>query len=254
MSSNIFAYELTSGISATSNWKLKPASKQRSWMSTNNNHAYRCLPMVMANQNGWIVENPIGFTAVWDGTIETKAAPESIQFSFDEAIPEHSPNAGVVSDFGNGIITFHIPYLFRTPEEISLVVRGPCNQWKAHAAALDGLVETDWLPFTFTMNWKIITPNQPVRFEQGEPICMFYPLAAQQIETYEAIIEPLENNPELLEAYKTWQFMRYVARHTKDDELTFLDSRYARGKDYQGQTSETHQRSLAVPPFRTSDA
>ncbi len=223
-------------------------------MSANQNHAYRCLPMVMANQLGWVVENPVGFTAVWDGTVASKPAPDAIQLTFDEELADNHPNQGVKSDFGNGILTFHIPYLFRTPEEVSLIVRGPSNAWKTNVVALDGLVETDWLPFTFTMNWKIVAPNVPVRFEKGEPICQFYPLVAQQIEQYEAIIEPLANNPELHEAYKTWQFMRYVARHTKDDELTFLNSRYAQGRDYQGQTNATHQRSLAVPPFKQADS
>ena len=42
--------------------------------------------------------------------------------------------------------------------------------WKDGIVPLDGLVETDWLPFTFTMNWRF-TRRKTIRFEKGEPFC-----------------------------------------------------------------------------------
>ena len=35
---------------------------------------------------------------------------------------------------------------------------------------LVGLIETDWLPFPFTMNWVFTRPGR-VRLEKGEPFC-----------------------------------------------------------------------------------
>jgi hypothetical protein len=43
--------------------------------------------------------------------------------------------------FGHGILTLHLPFLFRTPPGWNLLVRGPANRPKDGAAPLEGLVE-----------------------------------------------------------------------------------------------------------------
>ena len=58
----------------------------------------------------------------------------------------------VISHFGSGVLTFHAGYLFRTPPGWAVWARGAPNTVKDGIVPLDGLVETDWLPFTFTMN------------------------------------------------------------------------------------------------------
>lgn len=248
----LIAYELKENVLAESGWKLVPASKTRDWMGANDSHAYRCLPLVIANQLGWVVLNPVGFTATWNGAVPIDDAPTAIKLEFDEPLEsEEALNAGVQSDFGNGILTFSLPYLFRTPTNMNLIVRGPSNQWKLHASPLDGLVETDWLPFTFTMNWKLTVPNQPVRFEKGEPICQFYPLETRSLEQYDAVVESIQSNPELVGKYKNWLFMRYVQRHTAQaKELNFMENRYMKGKDFEGLRKDDHLRSLKLSTFK----
>jgi hypothetical protein len=44
---------------------------------------------------------------------------------------------------------------------------------------LVGLIETDWLPFPFTMNWIFTRPGT-VKFEKGEPFCFITPGRAPQ--------------------------------------------------------------------------
>ena len=39
------------------------------------------------------------------------------------------------------------------------MVKGPSNHWKPNCAPLEGVVETWWLPYTFTLNWKIVSPR-----------------------------------------------------------------------------------------------
>src|SRR3954449_12981067 len=54
-------------------WHWSWADWRRDWMDdTPNKFAYRCLPLTIANQTGWFVYNPVGFTAVWTG----KTAPK----------------------------------------------------------------------------------------------------------------------------------------------------------------------------------
>ncbi len=46
-------------------------------------------------------------------------------------------------------------------------VGGPPNHIKDGIQPLTGLVETDWLPFPFTMNW-MFTRKGSVRWERGQ--------------------------------------------------------------------------------------
>jgi Family of unknown function (DUF6065) len=90
-----------------------------------------------------------------------------------------------VSHFGHGILTFHIPCLFRTEPGIDLLVQGPVNRPKDAIAPLSGIVETDWAPYTFTMNWQFTRPGIAVRFEKGEPFCHVWPLQRGALQTVE---------------------------------------------------------------------
>ena len=75
-----------------------------------------------------------------------------------------------VSHFGHGVLTLIPGYLFRTSPGWALWVRGSPNTAKRNLVRLEGLVETDWLDFPFTMNWRFTRPGT-VQFERGEPFC-----------------------------------------------------------------------------------
>ena len=61
-------------------WDWCWADWRRDWMdATPNRYAYRCLPLTIVNQTGWLVKNPVGFTAIWDGN----PGPGTIDFWFD---------------------------------------------------------------------------------------------------------------------------------------------------------------------------
>src|SRR5207237_350247 len=100
------------------------------------------------------------------------------------------------------------PYLFRTPPGVNLWVKGPTNWIKDGAQPLEGIVETDWLPATFTMNWKLTRPHYPVRFERGEPICMLVPVPRGLAEGLEPVLAPLHQEPDLQREYLEWQRSR----------------------------------------------
>jgi len=118
--------------------------------------------LTIANQAGWIIRCPIGFTATWRLEQGTSGR---VEFHFGTAEVHHE--AQVRSHFGSGIITFTIPYLFRTPPGVGLIARGIPNEAKLNCAPLEGLVETDWSVSTFTMNWRILQPHVEVTFAKG---------------------------------------------------------------------------------------
>ena len=155
-------------------WDWCWADWQRDWMdATPHRYAYRCLPLTIVNQTGWWIKNPVGFTATWRG----QRSPGGIDFQFDTSAEVWA--SWINSQFGEGIITWNTPFLFRTkPEGSRLLICGPANYFKTNAHPLTALIESDWISMSFTMNWKIMMPNQPVRFELGEPLFQAIPLAS----------------------------------------------------------------------------
>lgn len=144
---------------------LAPARPQRE-IFDRNPHAYRCLPLSTANAAGWELLCSSGFTATWDGG----NGKDAIQVVFDD------PDAAAFakSHFCFGILTIETGWLFRTSEGFGLWVMGSPNDPKDGIAPLTGLVESEWLPYPFTMNWQFTRPGS-VRFEKGEPFCFITP-------------------------------------------------------------------------------
>src|SRR5581483_9937743 len=121
-------------------------------------------------------------------------------------VGEGRPSA--FSHFGAGVLTFSVKALFRTEPGYDLMVTGPLNEPKDGVQALTGVVETDWAPFTFTMNWKFTRRMPPVAFERDEPFCMFFPVRRGLVEQVEPEIRRLEDEPQTAEAYRRWAASR----------------------------------------------
>lgn len=226
--------------------EIVPAGARRPWMDdTPGGWAYRCLPMTLANQDGWMLLNPVELDVVWNGSHRTDGL--AFRFRGDR------PSPLVSSIFGHGIVTWDVPYLFRTPPGINLVVRGPTNRIKPGAQALDGLVETDWAVATFTMNWKITTPFRRVRFARGEPFCMIRPQARSEIEAARPEIRPIEAVPELEASYRRWARSRRSFSTERAgqpaDSCPRWQRHYTRGEAPGGEVAPEHQKKLRVRPF-----
>src|SRR5437588_2091288 len=199
-----YAYDIYN----TADMPLTAAPVDRAWMDATDQHfAYRCLPLAIANQAGWLIHNPATVTAWWDGGASLQSlqlnfgsAPNNPwSFTIDSTLASGSvaPDPRITSHFGSGVLTFSIPFLFRTPPGINLWVKGPTNYFKDGAHPLEGIVETDWLPSTFTMNWKITRPHHPIRFERGEPMCMIVPAPRRLAEGLDPVRKMLKDEPEL---------------------------------------------------------
>ena len=176
--------------------KIVPASIDRDWMDWHQNGANRCLPLRVANQAGWFILNDCDLEATWTG----KPRIDSLKVKYAKG----RESKFIRNIFGHGILTWHIPYLFRTPPGYNLLVRGPTNWIKDGACPLDGLVETDWAVATFTMNWKITRPFLKVKFRAGEPICMIVPQRRGEAEAFQPEVRNIESAPELQQSHRKW--------------------------------------------------
>jgi hypothetical protein len=218
---------------------IRVAPREREWMDNlDHKYAYRCLPLVMANQFGWEVLSTHHIRATWDG-----------RYPLDALKVEDLGGEGPLcwsSHFGGGILTFSVPYLIKTPPGWNLFVRGPTNTAKDGIAPLDGIVETDWSHATFTMNWRF-TRACTVEFAIGEPACMFYPVERKLFDRFEPEMVDLESNPELHAKFKAWSGGR---DQFNKDLKGFIDEAVKQGwqKDYFQGAEETKPRPL---PFRS---
>lgn len=192
--------------------RLVAGSAERAWMDkTDRRYAYRCIPLSIANAMGWDVLSPTRVTAEWNGG---NGLPDITVTVEDPAWDGKL----ATSHFGHGILTFHLGYLFRTEPGIGIWVRGTPNRPKDGIVPLDGLVETDWLTFTFTMNWHFTRPGRIV-FEKDEPFCFLTPMAYRALESVQPEIVPISANPGLEAQYNAFKAARldFNARLARDD-------------------------------------
>lgn len=225
---------------------LVVAPVARDWMdATPNRFAYRCLPMLIANQAGWLILNGQKLAVQWDGGA-----------GLDALTIEHfgTPSPHAKSHFGSGILTFTLPYLFRTRTGCNLHVRGPANWPKDGIAALEGIVETDWSEATFTMNWKLTRPNHIVVFEEGDPIAMIVPQRRGELETFRPEIRDLGAEPELRDGYARWsrsrtEFNSGLQQADSPSRKSDWQRHYMRGISIDLEPAPEHQSRLVLQEF-----
>jgi hypothetical protein len=231
---------------------IRPAPATRAWMdATPESFAYRCLPLNIANSHGWEMLSPCAFDAIWNGGAGTDAIAITVA-------PGTTPERAPVSLFGQGVITFHVEGIFRTPPGWNLWVGGSPNRGKDGIAPLSAIVETDWSPFTFTMNWQFTRPGQPIHFDAMEPFCFLFPLQRAAIETVAPKFQPLGADPVILAQFQAWsrsrdEFHQRLATHPPATPADRWQKHYYRGVDVSGKTFiADHRTKLHLHPFDRS--
>jgi hypothetical protein len=180
--------------------EIRPAPVQRDWMeATPERFAVRCLPLTIANGYGWELVCGAAFAVRWNGCTGKGAVVVE---------PDSGGPAIAASHFGHGILTFHVPCLFRTVPGFDLLVGGPVNRPKDGISPLSAIVETDWAPYGFTMNWMFTRAGAVVRFEKDEPFCHVLPLRRADLEATAPELRLLSENPELQAEHMAWQESR----------------------------------------------
>lgn len=226
-----------------------PTKKRKFMDETWNGFAYRCLPMTVVNGFGWTVLNKNKFRVIWNG----RGATTDIFIVYDLLPDGGQPYRHAISHFGTGILTFNLGFLIRTPQDINLYVKGPANNPKRGISALEGIVETDWLNFTFTMNWKITEPNYEIVFEKDEPICTIFPYPRNYIEGFNPVIRNIADDPELFTKYSEYEKSRKEYNATLATNGAKGQRDYLRGNDKEGNKFSDHQTIISGKPFTKSN-
>ncbi len=242
--------QLTAYRVSKSALELVTGEQRREWMDAlPERFAYRCLPLLIANQAGWDLLSPTGFSVRWNG----KPDLDAIKFKWDEG-----PVDSVASHFGSGVLTFTPGYLFRTTKDHNIWVKGTPNLFKDGIVPLEGIVETDWAPFTFTMNWKITRPKHWVRFEKGEPVCRIVPFPRHYLESFQPRTQDVAKDRRTAKQYLEWRESRAAfiddlnARKEEAVEQGWQRT-YVRGENMRGVRIKDHQTKLRLRDFLPLD-
>ena len=228
-------------------YKIVPASPNREWMDRfPNRHPYRCLPMAIANGYGWEMLSPCAFAIDWTG------GPEKSDLTFRcldnyPFLPHFA-----LSNFARGIATFHTGYIFKTDPGWNLMVTGPLNSPKDGIAPLSGVVETDWLPFPFTVNWQLTRPGT-VTFEKDEPVCLIYPVLQRALEETTPEIFNLTDEPALKDEFDAWENRRqeFMQRMDALDPVALKEGWqrfYFKGERPDGAAPPSHKIKMRLNP------
>ena len=231
-------------------WDWCWADWRRAWMEdTPSKFAYRCLPLTIANQTGWWVHNPIGFTAYWSG----RTGRGQVEFKFDRNSEVWSQF--INDQFGHGIVTWNTPFLFRTkPSGSRLIVCGPTNSFKHGIQPLTAIIESDWMTMSFTMNWKFTASSVVVRFEAGEPLFQVIPVVGnvcKDLQESQVTYQKLSDDRETYQAYNDWHHARkkfyqeLTAGNVSPDDW---QKDYFLGRGISDQQSAAEHITRIVPP------
>lgn len=227
---------------------IVPGRGGRDWMdATFNGYARRCLPMVIANATGWEILSPCAFEADWDG----RQGKLGVSF---RALDDY-PHLDQVVDgaFGHGVLTFRFGLLFRTDPGWAVWLRGAPNFCPDGIHPLDGLVETDWLPFTATMNWRFTRPGR-VTFAKGDAIGFVTLIPHLALDPVQPTFRTLDEDPDFAERFTAWKTDRQAVQaaflnYKPGDQVTY-PMHYVRGRMHDGSRApETHvtKRRLKAP-------
>jgi Family of unknown function (DUF6065) len=211
---------------------LVAAPPTRDWMDAfSGHHPYRCLPLAIANTYGWQILLPVDVTAEWNGGMGVG----------DVAVTCAHPHQAV-SNFRRGVITFDVGYIFRTPPGYHLLVTGPSNIFKDGVAPMTAVVETDWLPYTFTFNYQFTRPGA-VHWQAGEPYAQICVMPANLQNNIQPVIRDLSENAQLADDHEAWRARRSSLRNRQSPAVPGVvrrvwDKDYFLGRYADGRTTE----------------
>jgi hypothetical protein len=158
---------------------ISKPDKKRDWFDEN---FYRCLSLIIGNQQGFVIKSEFDFAFTWNGNND----PNSILFNFFEKAEDlEKKGPRIETHFGHGIITINPPFTLRTPPGVNLMTINPPNFIIPNITVMTGVVETDNLRRGFGFNLKIQIPNIKVFIPAGTPLAAFIPVPRYFTDSFE---------------------------------------------------------------------
>lgn len=234
----VFIYKDTQGFSNSNlNNVLSKPTKKRDWFMP---HFYRCLPLTIGNQYGFVIKTEFEFGFTWDGTDSKEGV---VIYLTEPAKNLTGKYPQILTHFGSGIISLNTPFMLRTPPGVNLMTINPPNYILPNITVMTGVVETDNLRRNFSFNLKIQTPNVFTRIPAGTPLAAFIPLPRYYADNFELKLAEELFTKEIIEEELQADIDATNYRNNVEINLPHkVGKHYFNGKDVYGNVFSDHQR------------
>lgn len=209
---------------------------KREWFTS---HFYKCLPLSIGNMQGFAFKSPFDFEVVWNGGHSKEDL--KIFINKDSGINEDQNHVFVSSEFGSGIFTMHFPLILKTPPGVNLMTIAPPNYPVPGISPMTGVIETDNLRFTFTLNFKVDLINTVIRISKDYPIMGILPIPRYFCDSFTLVNaydildkDIIEEERQVVKEHSTKRIHQYENNEGRDGS-------YYRGTDVRGKKFEDHQ-------------
>jgi hypothetical protein len=218
---------------------LNPLNKdhKRDWFTSN---FYKCLPLSIGNMQGFVFSSPFSFDVYWNGGNSI----EDITFTaYDDADKDYTKinHAHVRSSFGHGIFTFYLPVVLRTPPGVNLMTIAAPNYPLFGISAMTGVVESDNIKFTFSLNWKIDIPNQTIRINKHYPLAGIIPIPRYFCDSFELVNAYDIIDKDIIEEQRDEIYKMGLERNKQNNNGKKSRKNYYRGVDFYENNFKDHQ-------------
>jgi hypothetical protein len=200
--------------------RVVPSPVRRDWLP---GAAYHCTPLIVGNQVGWTVLCSQRIAAMWSGSNAV------------DGVYVLKGGAQGQSHFGHGILTMHLGFQLRTSPGVSTWVKAPPNMPKDGVCVLEGLVETDWLDGSFTLNFRLTRPGLLVDWQPGDPLVTLLPFPRGWLERCEVAVSTRGTEwEEQQDAHGIWTRDRAQLLSQNPGGKPARDGAYRRGERHDG--------------------
>jgi hypothetical protein len=172
--------------------KIRPLSPKRDWMHS---QTYNCHPIVMANTFGYGIYFDHDISFIWDGERMNGARG---------VIGADSIWVGR----GEGTVTFITNLIFRTDENTSVITLPVPNESIEGAQVLSTVLSTSVFTGTFSVVWKIDTPNKEYFIPAGTNIACILPISLGSIQ--DSVITIKDSNVPFERVQDSYEYITYL--------------------------------------------
>lgn len=217
---------------------MKPlnTTHERYWFTP---HFYKCLPLSIGNMQGFVFSLPYSFKVAWNGG----GYREDVKIWYGEDAEQFNgqlfirPN----SEFGYGILTIHFPVTLKTPPGVNLMTIAPPNFPIPGMSPMTGVVESDNLRFSFTLNLKIDLVDTLIEIDADAPLAGVIPIPRYFCDSFELKSAYDLFDKEVIDAEIDVCHQHDLNRKKQNMEQTGPDRKYFTGQDYFGNKFKDHQ-------------
>lgn len=165
-------------------FNVEPMSIKRDWMDqTSENHAYRCFPVTQANVIGWSLYCEEDIEFIWDGVNDQTG----------DHVEIFNPKSSY-SGRGQSSISLDTGLIFRTDQDVSLVMINPVNYFSDEFETMSAVISTSFFNNPLPLAIKAKSANKRVVIKSGTPIATLLPISLTGLNN--TVIKIVDSNEE----------------------------------------------------------